>query len=67
MLSQYNQREGKIGTVNKYRKEIFKSILKYIEEYQELNDIIIGGDMNQDTALLEVQAFYAHLGVKDVY
>jgi hypothetical protein len=67
LLSQYNQREGNIGTVNKYRKEIFKSILKYIEEYQELNDIIIGGDMNQDTTLLEVQAFYAHLGVKDVY
>ena len=43
------------------------SILKYVKEYQDFNNIIIGGDMNQDITLSEVQAFYTQLRVKDIY
>ena len=49
------------------RKEVFKSILHYVQRKDNINDIIIRRDINQDIASLEVQEFYSKLGVKDIY
>ena len=52
---------------NSYRKEIFKSIIEYAKNNIQINNIIIGGDLNQDIASKEVQEFYSNLRVKDIH
>ena len=45
-MLQYNQQSGEVKTTSKYRKDIFDSILQYVNETENISDIIIGGDIN---------------------
>ena len=45
-ILQYNQIVGRIYTIIKYRKEVFREILNYKALLNDINDVIIGGDFN---------------------
>ena len=45
-VSQYNLIKGEVNTAALHRKSIFKEILKYVNEQEEINDIVIGEDFN---------------------
>ena len=58
---------GKLNTANSYQKEIFKTIMEYIKNKENIDDIIIAKDMNQDITSKDIQEFYISIGVKDIY
>ena len=45
---------GKSNIVNSYYKEIFELITEFFKSKENIDDIIIAGDMNQDITLKEV-------------
>ena len=53
-LTQYNLKEGKAKSTNKYRKEIFAQIKSYLARNDDISDLIIAGDFNQSVASKEV-------------
>ena len=53
-LTQYNLKEGKVKSINKYRKEIFAQIKSYLARNDDISDLIIAGDFNQSVASKEV-------------
>jgi len=57
-LTQYNIIEGKIKTINEYRKEI-----QYLKDNNNIDNIIIAGDFNQYIGLNEIQHFFIDIGV----
>ena len=66
-LIQYNRVEGKAKSIQKYRNEIFKEIIRHIKSIQNVNDIIIAGDINQFIGSAEIQQFYSEMGVQDIH
>ena len=58
-LTQYNLKEGKAKSTNKYRKEIFAQIKSYLARNDDISDLIIAEDFNQSVALKEVQQFFS--------
>lgn len=50
-----------------YRKAVFKSIVNYVEVQNKVNNIVIGGNFNQDIVSLDIQEVYIKLGIKDIY
>ena len=66
-ITQYNKMREQEATATKYHKEVFQEIIDYCEKIEELNDIILAGDLNQDIASREVQHFFNKLGMKDIY
>ena len=49
------------------RKAVFKSIVNYVEVQNKVNNIVIGGNFNQDIVSLDIQEVYIKLGIKDIY
>ena len=58
---------GKSNIVNSYYKEIFELITEFFKSKENIDDIIIAGDMNQDITSKEAQEFCASIGVNDIY
>ena len=54
-------------STNVYRKEIFNDIKKHIDENPDINDIIIGGDYNQNIGDKEIKQFYNDIGVHNIH
>ena len=53
-IKQYNKMNGKQDTATIYWKQTFKEIEDYCNSIEDLNDIIIAGDINQNIAANEV-------------
>ena len=66
-LTQYNLLEGKVRSPAEYRKEIFKQIKEYLNENEDINDVLLAGDLNQNIASNKIQAFFQEIGVQDVH
>ena len=56
-ILQYNEIAGRIYTVTKYRKEVFREILNYKASLNNINNIIIRGNFNQDINSSKVNCF----------
>lgn len=66
-LTQYNVIEGNAKGATEHRKEIFKQIVTYIKSNQQIDDVILTGDLNQSIKSNEVQRFFEELGIEDVH
>lgn len=66
-LTQYNLNDGQAKSTNTYRKEIFSQIKDYLKKNDDIDDVIIAGDLNQDIASNEIQRFYRDIGVQDAH
>lgn len=66
-LTQYNVVEGNAKSSGEYRKEIFKEIKQYVNQKEDIDDIIIAGDLNQNVNANEIRQFFTDLGVDDVH
>jgi hypothetical protein len=66
-LTQYNRIDGAMNTSTKYRKELLHDILTYVKENPEINDIIIGGDLNQYLNDNEIRKFQEELDVYEIH
>ena len=58
VLKYNNINRQSFGTT-KYRKEIFSKIINYVQSLEGINNIILGGDLNQNIESAEVKAFYS--------
>ena len=64
-LTQYNLLNGEAKSTTSYRKEIFNEIKEYLESNDDIDDILIAGDLNQNIASSEIQTFFREIGVQD--
>ena len=53
-ITQYNKISGKQYTATVYRKQVFREIIDYCRSIEELNNVIVVGDLNQDITTKEV-------------
>ena len=65
-VTQYNLKDEQVKNTNMYRKEMFQQIKHYITN-NNIDDIIIGGDFNQNISANEIKKFYDDIGVKDMH
>ena len=56
-VSQYNNINKQSFSATKYRKEIFNEIVNYIQTLEGVNDIVLGGDINQNIESTKVKGF----------
>jgi len=52
---------GEKNVPTRYRKKIFRDIIKYIQSLEGINSIIIGEDYNQNITSNNIQNFFAIL------
>ena len=58
--------KGNVKSSNEYRKEIFQQTKQYINQKEDIEDIIIAGDFNKNINTNESRQFFLDLGVDDV-
>ena len=66
-LTQCNVIEGDAKGAVEHRKEIFNQIKTYVNSNQQINDIILTGDLNQSIKSNDVQRFFKELGITDAH
>ena len=66
-LTQYNRIDGKMNSTSVYQKEIFNEIINYVKNNLDINDIIIGGDYNQNLNDNEVKRFQEAIGIHKIH
>jgi len=59
--------EGKVEGPSEYRKSILKKIKQYLNDNNDISDIIITEDFNQNIMATEMKQFYAEIGVEDIH
>ena len=53
-LTQYNLLDGEAKSTSDYRKEILKEIKDYIASNEDIDDVLLAGDLNQNVASSEI-------------
>ena len=65
-LTQHNELDGKVKTMNEHRKQMFNQIKQHINETKDANDVAIAGDCDQSIASKEIDKFHEDVGVYEI-
>ena len=66
-LTQYNVLEGNAKSAQEIRKETLIQIKQYIQQNNDIDDIIIVGDLNENVNSNEIKKFFNEIGVEDIH
>lgn len=63
-VSQYNEINGVIQTSTEHRKSVLIDIINYVQNQEDINDVLLVGDLNQPIYKERIQYLFREIGVK---
>ena len=65
--TQHNLIDGEAKLPCEHRNEILKEIEECAKKNDDVNDVMIAGDLNENIASKQIQQFFNKIGVMDIH